>query len=100
VGDCVQTAADVVEALIGAAFMSGGVASAFRAAKALRIQIPYASTYQEIVRYWKEPPPPFHYPVRMKEAVDKVQHMIGYQFKHVTFLYQALASLRCLPASL
>lgn len=95
----VQTTADLLEAIIGAAYMSGGVSAAYKAARSLRLQMPRAATYQELAQFWEAPPSPFSYPSKMKSAVEAVQKIIGYQFKHVTFLYQALVSVLFLVSS-
>lgn len=84
--------ADMIEAIIGAAFISGGVSSAFKAAKRLNIQLAGVATYQDLLQHSQPPSSELRNSARIKENAEQVERLIGYKFKNIELLCQALVS--------
>ena len=85
----IQTIADVTEAIIGAAYMSGGQDCAFQAAKALQVPIPLTQQWQDFRRKAAAIPSTPGRPLR-QGTTEAVEAIIGHRFRHPHLLAQAL----------
>ncbi|KAH7922454.1 hypothetical protein BV22DRAFT_656663 [Leucogyrophana mollusca] len=84
-----KTVADVVEAIIGAAYLSGGREGALKATKALHVPIPYIEQWDDFRR--KALAPPSNVTAKLRESTIKaVEAIIGHRFNHPHLLAQAL----------
>ncbi|KIJ20171.1 hypothetical protein PAXINDRAFT_126718 [Paxillus involutus ATCC 200175] len=84
-----KTIADVTEAIIGAAYLSGGRDNALQAAKALQVPIPLAQQWHDFRRKALAPPSTVTRPLR-QGTTEAVEAIIGYRFQHPHLLAQAL----------
>ncbi|KAF9226467.1 hypothetical protein BS17DRAFT_775670 [Gyrodon lividus] len=84
-----KTIADVAEAIIGAAYLSGGQDNALQAAKALQVPIPLTQQWHDFRRKALVPPSIVTRPLR-QGTTDAVETIIGYRFRHPHLLAQAL----------
>ncbi|KIO12868.1 hypothetical protein M404DRAFT_124868 [Pisolithus tinctorius Marx 270] len=84
-----KTIADVVEAIIGAAYLSGGQEAALQAAKAMQVPIPNIEQWDDFRR--KASPPPSN-PTALLRAgsVEAVEAITGRKFSDVRVLGWAL----------
>ena len=81
-----KTVADVVEAIIGAALLSGGQELAFRVTKTLRIDLPLIKEWSDLPRL-----EPTDRSRRLPQNVEKaVATIVGYEFKQAALLAEAL----------
>ncbi|KAG8218739.1 hypothetical protein J3R82DRAFT_4409 [Butyriboletus roseoflavus] len=84
-----KTIADVTEAIIGAAYMSGGQDNAFQGAKALQVPIPLIHQWQDFRRNTPAIPSTPSRPLR-QGTIGAVEAIIGHRFRLPHFLAQAL----------
>ncbi|KIK99243.1 hypothetical protein PAXRUDRAFT_30619 [Paxillus rubicundulus Ve08.2h10] len=84
-----KTIADVTEAIIGAAYLSGGRDNALQAAKALQVPIPLAQQWHDFRRKALAPPSAVTRPLR-QGTTEAVEAIIGHRFDHPHLLAQAL----------
>ncbi|KAF8558886.1 ribonuclease III [Imleria badia] len=84
-----KTIADVTEAIIGAAYMSGGQDNALQAAKALQVPIPLIHQWQDFRRVSLAVPPVSSRPLR-QGTTEAVEAIIGHRFRLPHLLAQAL----------
>lgn len=87
-----QLCADVLEALIGAAFETGGMSSAWSFCQIVKFLFGQVPNWADFARL-KPPPSAITFPPHMLQTAEKLQGRIGYRFKDVTLLYQPLVSL-------
>ncbi|KAF7352866.1 hypothetical protein MVEN_01253600 [Mycena venus] len=81
--------ADVAEAILAAAYLSGGTDTALMAAKAMHIPFPNAETWSDFDRKLLIPPPTVS--AKLKPgALQAVETIINHKFKHPHILAQAL----------
>ncbi|KFH73137.1 hypothetical protein MVEG_00358 [Podila verticillata NRRL 6337] len=97
-----KTMADVIEAALGAAFLSGGSIVAFHAAKLLRVPFDEFETWKDFARVYHESPTPHidsnstssaSIPPLSSEQqrhIDKVQKFLGYSFKNPRLFMEAM----------
>ncbi|KAH7916192.1 hypothetical protein BJ138DRAFT_996390 [Hygrophoropsis aurantiaca] len=84
-----QTIADVVEAIIGAAYISGGSELALKATKALRVPVPLIEQWDDF--RFKAQTLPSHAIITLRDSTIKaVETIIGHHFNHPHLLSQAL----------
>ncbi|KAI0698923.1 hypothetical protein BC835DRAFT_1333420 [Cytidiella melzeri] len=83
-----KTVADVVEAILGAALLSGGHELAFRTTKLLRIRIPLISEWSELSRI--ATPTTNTGRILPHDIIQAVGEIIGYDFKLPSLLHEAL----------
>ena len=107
-----KTLADVIEASLGAAFLSGGYTVAFQAAKALRIPFDEFATWRDFERVFLEAkvakeaawrgeegssssttlplmtPAPLS--IANMAAIQEVQKVLGYEFKDPSLFFEAM----------
>jgi endoribonuclease Dicer len=81
--------ADVAEAIIGAAYISGGREGALRASKALNIPIPHIDRWSDFGRKVLAPPPDVTAKLR-QGSIDAVESIFGHKFNRPHLLAQAL----------
>lgn len=86
-----QTIADVTEAVIGAAYMSGGQECALQAAKALQVPIPFVQRWQDFHRKAAAMPSTPTRPLR-QGTIESVEAIIGHRFREPHLLAQALVN--------
>ncbi|KAF9924798.1 Dicer-like protein 1 [Linnemannia zychae] len=97
-----KTLADVIEATLGAAYLSGGCTAAFRAAKALRIPFDEFATWKDFNRVFLEtkaaneaarkeewPFTPTLSAANMA-SIQEVQKTLGYEFKDPSLFFEAM----------
>ncbi|KIJ70179.1 hypothetical protein HYDPIDRAFT_78543 [Hydnomerulius pinastri MD-312] len=84
-----KTIADVAEAIIGAAYLSGGRDNALQAAKALQVPIPHAQQWRDFQRKALAPPSNVTAPLR-QGTTEAVEAIVGHKFRHPHLLAQAL----------
>ncbi|KAF9247216.1 hypothetical protein BU15DRAFT_39362 [Melanogaster broomeanus] len=84
-----KTIADVAEAILGAAYLSGGRDNALQVARSLQVPIPLIQQWYDFRRKALAPPSTVTMPLRQgtKEAVEAI---IGHEFRHPHLLAQAL----------
>lgn len=81
--------ADVVESVIGAAYLSGGDEMGLMACKAIRLPIPNVSRWSDFARKVTIPSPNEAYPIK-QEHVDEIERTIGFKFSRPELLQLAL----------
>ena len=86
-----KTIADVTEAIIGAAYLSGGQDSALQAAKALQVPIPLIHHWQDFRRMALAVPSTCGRPLR-QGTTEAVEAIIGHRFRLPHLLVQALVN--------
>jgi endoribonuclease Dicer len=86
-----QTIADVAEAVIGAAYVSGGRETALRAVKALGLPVPQIDRWLDFSRKVLAPPPNVTAKLRTG-TIEAVEAIIGHKLQHPHLLAQALVS--------
>ena len=86
-----KTIADVTEAIIGAAYMSGGQDNALQAAKALQVPIPLIHQWQDFRRMALAVPSASNRPLR-QGTTEAVEAIIGHHFQLPHLLSQALVN--------
>jgi endoribonuclease Dicer len=84
-----QAIADVVEAIIGAAYVTGGSETALNASKALRIAVPSIDQWSDFGRKALAPPPGVTTPLR-PGTVEAIEEIMGHKFHRPHILAQAL----------
>lgn len=89
---CPQAIADVAEAIIGAAYISGGRETALNVTKALKIPIPNIEQWSDFGRKALAPPPKITAKLKPK-SLEKVEAIIGHKIARPHLLAQALVSL-------
>lgn len=97
-----KTMADVIEAALGAAFLSGGSSVAFHVAKLLRVPFDEFETWEDFARVYREslsphyisnPTPNASIPPLSSEHrrhIDKAQKVLGYTFKDPRLFMEAM----------
>ena len=86
-----QAIADVAEAIIGAAYISGGRDLALKATKALSIPMPNVNRWSDFGRKALAPPPKVTAKLR-EGSLQAVEAIIGHKFSRPHLLAQALVS--------
>jgi len=81
--------ADVVEAIIGAAYVTGGSETALNASKALRIAVPSVDQWSDFARKALAPPPDVTTRLR-PGTVEAIEEIMGHKFHRPHILAQAL----------
>ncbi|KAI0303226.1 hypothetical protein BC826DRAFT_984082 [Russula brevipes] len=81
--------ADVVEAIIGAAYVTGGSETALNASKALRIAVPSIDQWSDFARKALAPPPDVTTRLR-PGTVEAIEEIMGHKFHRPHILAQAL----------
>lgn len=84
-----QAIADVVEAIIGAAYVTGGSETALNASKALRIAVPSVDQWSDFARKALAPPPDVTTRLR-PGTVKAIEEIMGHKFHRPHILAQAL----------
>jgi endoribonuclease Dicer len=84
-----QAIADVVEAIIGAAYVTGGSETALNASKALRIAVPSIDQWSDFARKALAPPPDVTTRLR-PGTVEAIEEIMGHKFHRPHILAQAL----------
>ena len=84
-----QAIADVVEAIIGAAYVTGGSETALNVSKALRIAVPSVDQWSDFARKALAPPPDVTTPLR-PGTVEAIEEIMGHKFHRPHILAQAL----------
>ena len=84
-----QAVADVVEAIIGAAYISGGTEIAFRATKALGVPLPVAERWSDLRYLMTVPPEHSDIPIG-RETTSAIEQITGKRFKIAGLLAHAL----------
>ena len=87
-----QAIADVAEAIIGAAYITGGNETALNASKALRIAVPSIDQWSDFARKALAPPPDVTTRLR-PGAVEAIEGIMGHKFNRPHLLAQALVGL-------
>ncbi|KAF9904462.1 Dicer-like protein 1 [Linnemannia zychae] len=99
-----KTLADVIEASLGAAYLSGGHKAAFSTAKALRIPFDEFETWSDFNRVFMEskatkeaarrdervPAPQPSLSIANLSAIQAVQEVLGYEFKDQSLFFEAM----------
>jgi endoribonuclease Dicer len=81
--------ADVAEAIIGAAYISGGRETALKVTKALNIPVPSIDRWSDFGRKVLAPPP--NVTAKLREgSIAAVEAIIGHKFSRPHLLAQAL----------
>jgi endoribonuclease Dicer len=89
-----QAVADVAEAIIGAAYISGDRETALKVTKALNIPVPNVDRWCDFSRKALAPPPDAS--VKLKpESIQAVEAIIGHKFVRPHILAQALVRISC-----
>lgn len=84
-----QAIADVVEAIIGAAYISGGSETALNASKALRVAVSSIDQWSDFARKALAPPPDVT--TRLHPGtVEAIEEIMGHKFRRPHILAQAL----------
>ena len=86
-----QTIADVVEAIIGAAYLCGGQDNAFQVTKALQVPIPHTEQWDDLRRKASLPPPNPTASLRAG-TVEAVEEIVNHKFGHPHVLRSALVN--------
>ncbi|KAH8113318.1 ribonuclease III [Phellopilus nigrolimitatus] len=81
--------ADVAEAIIGAAYVTGGREVALKVTKALNVPVPHIDRWSDFGRKALAPPPEVTAKLRTG-TIQAVETIIGHQFNHKHLLAQAL----------
>ncbi|KAF9084442.1 Dicer-like protein 1 [Mortierella sp. AD031] len=96
-----KTLADVIEASLGAAYLSGGYSSAFKAAKSLNIPFNEFDTWSDFERVYLEAkaakqaqsengPSMSTLSIANRTAIQEVQKTLGYEFKDPLLFFEAM----------
>lgn len=86
-----QCVADVAEAVIGAAFITGGREVALKVTKALKIPVPHMNRWSDFGR--KALAPSAEVTAKLRDgSVEAVEAIIGHKIKRPHLLAQALVS--------
>lgn len=91
-----KTLADFVEATLGAAFLSGGVATALEAAKRLGIPFREFGTWDDFCRVYSEQQQAsaatngHHARDGFEDCILKLEETLGYKFKHPDLVQEAM----------
>ncbi|KAL7411089.1 hypothetical protein BDY24DRAFT_397668 [Mrakia frigida] len=88
IGD--KTKADVVEAVIGAAFDAGGIESAFKTCKTLTVRVPYVDSWTQMANRLKKPASITGFSAQLRGSLPRIQEIIKYKFNNEALLCQAL----------
>jgi hypothetical protein len=84
--------ADVAEAVIGAAFQTGGRELGLKVVKSLHIPLPFIESWEDFALKAKAPPP--HVTVALKDDVlETIETIAGAKFRRPHILAQALVSI-------
>lgn len=83
--------ADVAEAIIGAAYITGGREVALKVTKALNVPVPHIDRWTDFGRKVLAPPPEVTAKLR-RGSIEAVEAIIGHNFNHKHLLAQALVS--------
>jgi hypothetical protein len=84
--------ADVAEAIIGAAFQTGGRELGLKVVKSLHIPLPFIESWEDFALKAKAPPP--HVTVALKDDVlETIETITGAKFRRPHILAQALVSI-------
>lgn len=84
--------ADVAEAIIGAAFQTGGRELGLKVVKSLHIPLPFIESWEDFALKAKAPPP--HVTVALKDDVlETIETIVGTKFRRPHILAQALVSI-------
>ncbi len=90
-----QAIADVAEAIIGAAYITGGSETALNASKALCIAVPSIDQWSDFARKALAPPPDVT--TRLQPGtVEAIEGIMGHKFNRPHLLAQALVGLSSL----
>ncbi|EJD00954.1 ribonuclease III [Fomitiporia mediterranea MF3/22] len=84
-----KAVADVAEAIIGAAYVTGGREIALKVTKALNVPVPHIDRWSDFGRKALAPPPEVTARLRTG-SIQAVEAIIGHQFNHPHLLAQAL----------
>ncbi|KAJ3736470.1 hypothetical protein DFJ43DRAFT_1052289 [Lentinula guzmanii] len=84
--------ADVVEAIMGAALLSGGIDVALKAAKALNIPLPNIEQWTDFGKRVQESSKPVSVQISSSK-IEAIEAIVGCQFKRPQFLVQALTHI-------
>ena len=84
-----QAIADVVEAIIGAAYVTGGSETALNTSKALRIAVPSVDQWSDFARKALAPPPDVTTRLR-PGTMEAIEEIMGHKFHRPHILAQAL----------
>lgn len=88
----VQSVADVVEAIIGAAYLSGGSELALQVTKALKVPLVNIDQWSDLG--WKMFAVPVEEPLSLNSSSQAaIEAIIDHKFSKPQFLWQALASV-------
>lgn|SRR6266702_1037278 len=91
-----QAIADVAEAIIGAAYITGGSETALNASKALCIAVPSIDQWSDFARKALAPPPDVT--TRLQPGtVEAIEGIMGHKFNRPHLLAQALVGLSSIP---
>lgn len=85
-----QVCADVVEALIFAAYETGDLAAAWTFCRIIKLPMPEIATWADFAKVKAPPAPAFQPPARVLDTARELQAQLKYQFKDSRLLYQAL----------
>lgn len=91
-----QCVADVVEAVIGAAFLSGGSEAGLRVSKNIGIQLPLIDRWADFGRKALAPSPEFSSELK-DGSLEMIEGRIGRKVKRPHILAQALVSIYLSP---
>ena len=84
--------ADVAEAIIGAAFQTGGRELGLKIVKSLHIPLPFIESWEDFALKAKAPPP--HVTVALKDDVlETIETIVAAKFRRPHILAQALVSI-------
>ncbi len=84
--------ADVAEAIIGAAFQTGGRELGLKVVKSLHIPLPFIESWEDFALKAKAPPP--HVTVALKDDVlETIETIVAAKFRRPHILAQALVSI-------
>ena len=86
-----KAVADVAEAIIGAAYVTGGREVALKVTKALNVPVPHIDRWSDFGRKALAPPPEVTAKLPTG-SIQAVESIIGHKFDHPHLLAQALVS--------
>lgn len=84
--------ADVAEAIIGAAFQTGGRDLGLKVVKSLHIPLPFIESWEDFSLKAKAPPPDITAPLA-PNVLEAVERIVGAKFHRPHILAQALVSI-------
>lgn len=87
-----KVVADVAEAIMGAAFLSGGTDVALRVTKALKIPLPAIEEWSDFARKAEPPSAPVSSQIQ-SSTIKAIEAMIGSHFKKPQLLVHVLVSM-------